>query len=300
MMAFILLSLAPGDYFDEMRLDPRVSPQTVQDLRSRAGESRPLVTRYGRWLRSVVRGDWGFSLLYNVPASVVLYPRLLNTLVLTVSGLVLSWCLSLVLGLGSALLDSSSVRRSLKVVNALLLAIPDVLLAFVLLLLALRNGEFPAPGVVANQPLFSATDAFQNFSYHFALPVGCLTLSTLPVFLAHIQKTLHETALQPFARAAQSYGIPRVRIVLRHLLPASANPLVSLAGLSFGNLLSSSLIVEVVFGLPGLGKLLLESVLQRDAYLVVDIAVLSSLFLVIGNFCADILLYALDPRIRRQ
>ena len=109
-----------------------------------------------------------------------------------------------------------------------------------------------------------------------------------------------EVLESPFIAAARAHGIPFRRLLLRHALPAAANPLVSLFGFSLGILLSSSVVIEGIFGWPGLGRLLIEAILERDFYLVVDAAVLATVFLIFGNLLADALLYALDPRIRAQ
>ena len=103
-----------------------------------------------------------------------------------------------------------------------------------------------------------------------------------------------------FITAGRGYGIPLRRLLFHHALPAAANPLISLFGYSLGILLSSSLLVEVIFGWPGLGLLLLEAILQRDFYLVIDAAMLATIFLITGNLLADVFLYASDPRIRAE
>jgi peptide/nickel transport system permease protein len=102
----------------------------------------------------------------------------------------------------------------------------------------------------------------------------------------------------PFVTAARAAGIPFRRVLLRHALPLAANPLISLAGLSIGTLMSSSLLIEVMFSWPGLGQLIVEAISQRDLLLVVDAGMLGTFFLIAGNFIADVLLYATDPRIR--
>jgi peptide/nickel transport system permease protein len=109
-----------------------------------------------------------------------------------------------------------------------------------------------------------------------------------------------EVLQSPFIVAAHAHGIPLRRLLLRHALPAAANPLISLFGFSLGILLSSSVVIEGIFGWPGLGQLLIEAILQRDFYLVVDATVLATVFLILGNLLADALLYAIDPRIRAE
>ena len=109
---------------------------------------------------------------------------------------------------------------------------------------------------------------------------------------------MKEALQSPFVMAARGYGIPLHRMLLRHALPAAANPLVSLFGLSLGLLASSSLVVEAIFSWPGLGQLLLEAIFNRDFFLVIDAGMLATACLILGNLLADVLLYAIDPRTR--
>jgi peptide/nickel transport system permease protein len=120
----------------------------------------------------------------------------------------------------------------------------------------------------------------------------------LPALIRHIRSAMIEVLDSPFIRAARGHGIPRLRLMLRYALPAAANPLISLFGSCAATILSAGLLVEVILSWPGLGPLLVEAIQTRDVYEVVGVVMLSSLFLVLGNLFADILLFAADPRIR--
>jgi peptide/nickel transport system permease protein len=134
---------------------------------------------------------------------------------------------------------------------------------------------------------------------HLVAPVTALVLSALPPLILHTRAALVEALNSEFVRFARANGIAKKRLVLRHALPAAANPMITLLGLSAGTLLSSSLLVEAIVGWPGLGHLLLQALLQRDLLVVAGAVLLSSIFLVSGNLLADILLYMTDPRIRQ-
>jgi peptide/nickel transport system permease protein len=130
------------------------------------------------------------------------------------------------------------------------------------------------------------------------LPVSVLVLTALPLLVRHVRSAMIGVLEAPFLQAARGHGIPRRRLLYRYALPAAANPLISLFGFSVGTLLSGSLLVEVVMSWPGLGPLLVEAILSRDLYVVIGGVLLSTLFLVIGNLIADLLLYWADPRTR--
>jgi peptide/nickel transport system permease protein len=120
----------------------------------------------------------------------------------------------------------------------------------------------------------------------------------LPILVRHVRAAMVEAMDAPFALSARAHGIPRLRLLFRHLLPAALNPLISLFGFSLGALLSASLLIEVIMGWPGLGPLFLDAIMARDFALVLGVVMLSTIFLVAGNLVADLLLYRMDPRIR--
>jgi len=298
-LSFIFTALAPGNYFDEMRLNPQISPDTVTALRAHYGVDRPIVVRYARWLSSVAHGDLGFSFAYNSPAAPLLWARAWNTLLLTFTATLISWLIALPLGIWSAERKGRVSDVAITSATGLLLAMPDLLLALGLLILAVRTGWFPTGGMVSvGSESLSWFSRIRDLILHMALPVTALVLSTLPLLVRHVRSAMSEVLGAGFLRAAQAHGIPRRTILYRYALPAAAHPLISLFGFSIGALLSGSLIVEVVMSWPGLGPLLLEAILARDLYLVIGGVMLSTIFLVTGNFIADLLLYWADPRIR--
>ena len=140
----------------------------------------------------------------------------------------------------------------------------------------------------------------RDVAWHLILPACGLAIVTLPVLARHIRSAMIHAIDAPFVRAARGHGIPPSRTFLRYVLPGASNPLISLLGFSLGAMLSASLLLEVVLSWPGLGPLLVEAILARDVYVVVGGVMLSSIFLVAGNFIADVLLFATDPRIRTE
>jgi len=292
-LSFAFADLAPGDYYSVLRADPRVSPETVENLRTRYGLDRPLPVKYANWVRSVVRGDFGYSLSYDGPVAPLLWPRIRATLLLTGTATVLAWLIAVPFGLWNAVQRGTWRDGLSRVVIGLLLTVPDLLVAILLLLLAVETGWFPAGGMES-----PGAASVRDAAWHLVLPVLVLTLGLAPVLVRHVRATLLEVMDSPFSLSAQAHGISRWRLLYRHLLPAAVNPLVSLFGLSLGTLLSASLLIEVVMGWPGLGPLFLDAILARDFAIVLAVIMLSTTFLVLGNLVADILLYRLDPRIR--
>jgi peptide/nickel transport system permease protein len=300
-VTFVLAELAPGDPLGELRLDPRVSPETVEVMRQRYGLDGPLHERYARWVVSVARGEWGWSFTHDQPVGRLLMPRILNTLLLTVTAMALAWCLALPLGVVSAARPRGWLDRSVAVGSSLLLAVPELLLALGAVLLAVRTGWFPSGGMrsIGAGDLDGMARAV-DLLRHLALPAAVLALGALPVLVRHVRAAVAEALASRFVVAARACGIPPARLVTHHALPAAANPLVALAGLSVAGLLSTSFVVEVVFGWPGLGALLLTAIFARDLHVVVAAVLLSFALAVAGNLLAEIGLRLVDPRVRRE
>ena len=298
-LSFAVLELAPGDFFAEMQADARVGAQTVDGLRAQYGLTQSPVVRYWEWLRSFVQGDLGFSLAHRAPVSSVIWTRAANTLLLTIPAMLVTWGLALPLGVWIARHRNRWVDRVCSGVTSTLVALPDLLVALLLLLLALRTGLFPTGGMFspdADELGFGAR--LLDLGTHAFLPLCALIATTLPSVVRHVRASVIEAAEAPAVQAARGYGIARSRITSHYVLPLAANPLVSLAGLSIATLLSTSLLIEVVMSWPGLGPLLVEALLAKDVHVVLSASMLASALLVIGNLAADLTLYAVDPRIR--
>jgi peptide/nickel transport system permease protein len=298
-LSFALLSAAPGNFADELRLNPQISADTVAALKTEYGIDKPWPARYLRWLESIVRGEFGYSLSYRCHVGTLLWPRVRNTLLLTTLGTLLAWIIAIPWGMLVALHRDKWLDRVSSGVNAILLAIPELVLGLLLLLFAARTGWFPTGGMLSTNSADAATAGkMRDLLVHLVLPVLALALGTAPLLIRYVKAAIAEVLQMPFIESAQLLGISTTRIVIRHALPAAANSLISLLGFSIGALLSASLLIEVVLGWPGLGSLILESLLARDIYVVMAVVLLSSVFMVLGNLIADLLLYWSDPRIR--
>jgi peptide/nickel transport system permease protein len=299
LLSFFLAQLAPGDFFDTLRLSPQTSSQTIEHLRSEYGLDLPFFTRYRHWLVSVLHGRMGISLAYSTPVGPLIAGRVRNTLLLTSCALALSWLLALPLGIWSAVKRGSWPARIGELVVSTILTVPELLVFLALALLAVRTGWFPAGGMFSPatyglSPLVRARDLM----HHLVLPALGLALVTVPTLFRHVRSTFTETLDAPFLRAARGHGIPEFHLIFRYALPAAANPLISLLGFSVGSMLSMSLLAEVILSWPGIGPLLLDAIMARDTYVVIAVVMTSSVFLIVGNFLADVLLFLSDPRIR--
>ena len=299
LLSFMLSQVAPGDFYSQLRNDPRMSPETVAALRAQAGIDRPFPIRYAAWIVAVSRGDFGYSLAYHRPVAPLLKERIGATLILTGAATLTTWLLAVPVGIWSAARRGKWGDRVSTVAVSLVLAVPDLVLAIALLHLSVQTGWLPAGGKISRgYAQLGFIQQLRDVAWHMVLPVTVLVAGSTPVLIRHTRASILEVMEAPFAMSARAQGIPSRRLLYRHLLPAALNPLISLLGLSLGSLLSASLLVEIVTGWPGLGPLFLEAIMARDFAVVLAVVMLSAAFLVIGNLVADLLLYRFDPRIR--
>lgn len=281
---FLLAEAAPGDYYAALRLDPRISEAAIATWSARHGLDRPLPVRYARWLGSVARGELGWSLSHQAPVGPLLADRAARTLVLTATATALAWLVALPWGAWAAVRPRRWADRVGEGTSALLLAVPELVVALAFLLWAAAN----------DWPVLGGADL-----RHLPLPAVALAAVALPQVLRHVRSAVAGALAEPWAAAARAHGIGGARL-LRGALRAAAPPLVTLLGLSLGGLLSGSFVIEIVLGWPGMGPLLYEAILARDLHVVVAAILLAAALLLAGNLVADLLLVIADPRVRDE
>ncbi len=288
-LCFLFTEMAPGSFFDELRLNPQVSPETITNLRSRYGLDQPLVVRYGRWVKSAAHADFGYSIAYNAPVAPLLWGRAKNTLLLTTTGMLLTWLISVPLGVWLAARRGRMLDHVFGLASSFIVSIPEVVIAVALLAIVVRWRLLPLSAGPLHSEAISLWSRVQDLS--------AIILESA-IIVRHVRASVLEVLGTPFVQAAHSFGISRARVLFRHVLPAAASPAISLFGFSLAGLVSGSLLIEVICGWPGLGPLILEATLARDFYLVIGGIMLSAFFMVGGNLIADVMLLAADPRIR--
>ena len=300
-LCFLFTDLAPGNFFDEMKLNPQISSDTVAALRSQYGLNRPLPVRYGRWVQSVMKGEWGYSFAYNSPVRGLIVLRARNTLLLTSLATLVAWLIAVPLGVWTASRKGSWPDRICMSGTSFFIAVPEMVVVFGLLYFVIRSHALPAGGMLSRGfEQLGIAEKMIDLAKHLIVPVLTLVLAGLPILVRHVRASMIEVLNTPFIAAARGHGISQTRILFRYALPAGANPLMSLFGLSLAGLLSGSLLVEVITGWPGLGPLLLEASISRDLYVVIGVVMSSTVFMIMGNLLADALLVAVDPRVRTE
>src|SRR5256714_3075467 len=255
-LCFLFTDLAPGNFFDEMKLNPQISSDTVAALRAQYGLDRPLPVRYWRWVQSVMKGEWGYSFAYNSPVRGLIMLRARNTLLLTGLATLMAWLIAVPLGVWTASRKGSWPDRVCMSGTSFFLAVPEMVVVFGLLYFVTRTHALPAGGMMSRGfEQFGLAEKVIDLAKHLIVPVLTLVLASLPVLVRHVRASMIEVLNAPFIAAARGHGISRGRILFRYALPVGANPLISLFGLSLAGVLSRLLLVGVITGLPGVGAL---------------------------------------------
>jgi len=238
-LCFLFTDLAPGNFFDEMKLNPQISSDTVASLRSQYGLDRPLPVRYGRWVHSVMKGEWGYSFAYNSPVRGLILLRAPNTLLLTGCATLIAWLIAVPLGVWTASRAGGWPDRVCMSGTSFCIAVPEMVVVFGLLYFSIRTHALPAGGMFSRGfEQFGFAEKMIDLAKHLIIPVLTLVLASLPILVRHVRASMIEVLNAPFMAAARGHGISRSRVLFGYALPAGANPLISLFGLSLAGLLS--------------------------------------------------------------
>ena len=285
-LSFVVVDLAPGDFFSTLRLNPSISPDLIQQMEVEFGYGQPLVVRYGRWVWRVLHLDLGMSIAYRVAVVDLIASRALNTVILAAASMVFSWALAIPIGTIVALRRGSVTDRALS------------FLSFLLMYLALETGWFPVGGTTSvDYPLLDPLDKVADRATHLVLPVIVLGTSGMASLMRLMRSNILEIQHADYVRTARAKGLSEWRVVGKHILRNALNPFVTLAGYELGTLLGGAALVEAVMNLQGLGTLMLDAVRSLDIYLVMGSVLMSAVLLLLGNLVADVALTMVDPRI---
>jgi peptide/nickel transport system permease protein len=291
--AVALLSLAPGSVATVI-LGENATPAAVSALNARLGLSEPLWQQYGHWARHALTGDLGTSPLTGQGVTQAILDRLPVTLELALLALVLSLTVALLLAVISAATPGRWPDRLIGAISSAFLAVPAFIAGPVLIyLLALKAGWFPVSGWA------HLSDGLGPNLRSAALPVLAVSLTEIAAFQRLLRTDLLGTLREDYVVAARAKGMRRGYVMFRHALRPSSFSLVTLAGISLGRLIGGTVVVEILFGLPGLGQLVSASIISRDLITVQGVVVFVAVAYVLVNTLVDISYGFLDPRVRR-
>jgi len=288
-----LLSLAPGSVADVM-LGENATPEAVEQLNVRLGLDQPLWQQYVDWLGSAVRGDLGTSPLTGVEVTQAILDRLPVTLQLAAMALLISLVVSIFLAVLAASMPGTLVDRGINAISSAFLAIPAFIAGPLLVyFLAVQLGWFPVSG------WSHIEDGLGPNLQSALLPAIAVSLTEIAAFHRLLQTDLLGTLREDYVAAARAKGMTRMYVMFRHALRPSSFSLITLAGISLGRLIGGTVVVEIIFGLPGLGQLVASSITLRDVITVQGVVVFVAIAYVGLNTLVDVSYGLLDPRVRK-
>ena len=298
LISFFIIRLSPVDPLAELKLNPSVSPATVERERQRLGLDKPIIVQYGKWACSFVQGDLGVTST-GEKVSQKLKERIPNTLLLTSIVILLTWLVGVPLGIIAAVNWKTPFDRILTVLTSIGMAIPSFFFAVLLLIFAVKTGWFPIGGLTSpNFADMSFIGKLWDITHHLILPVIVLFTISLAGLQRQMRANMLDVLDSDYVKFARAKGLSEFSVIYKHALRNAINPMITLLGFEFAGLLSGAALTEYVFQYPGLGRLILEAVMKSEINLVMASLMMGAIMLVLGNLIADILLIITDPRIR--
>jgi peptide/nickel transport system permease protein len=291
-LIFAVVQILPGDVA-VMILGTSATPGDLAALRVKLGLDRPAPLRYLDWIGGAVRGDWGASLLYQVPVRPLVLERLGRSAVLAGLALVVAVPLAVGLGVLSALRRGRLADQLVGLTTLVAVSLPEFILGTVLVLVVAFHFELLPPS-----SLIDPGTSLWRAAPSLILPIATLVLSLLAHMTRMTRATMLEVLEQPYVRAARLRGLRPRRVVLRHALRNALLPTVGIVAINVGYLIGGIVVVETVFAYPGLGRLMVDAVNHRDVPVIQMAALVIAVTYALANLAADLAYAYLDPRIR--
>ncbi len=290
---FALIGLMPGDPVAlETMADPDITPAGITRLRQIYGADTPLIERYRHWAGAALQGELGFSRTQHRPVMEIVPAALGNTIVLTGTAFALATVVAIALGTLAAVHSGSWLDRMIALLTYVGISIPTFWLGLMLIyLFAVRLGWLPAGGMP--QP----TEGAGGRIAHFVLPVLTLVIVEIGAPTRYVRAAMLEVLNQDYVRAAHARGLPRWRVILRHALRNAMIPVTTIIVLGLGHLFSGALLTETIFAWRGMGRLILEAVMDNDYNLALVCLLFITATVLAASILTDVAYSWLDPRI---
>lgn len=304
-ITFVIIQLPPGDFVTAYVAQLQstgtfVSEEQAQGLREQFGLDRPMYVQYYRWVTEFIQGDFGVSMLYNRPVKAVIGDRLALTIVLTLASVLFTWALALPIGILSAVRQYSFVDYASTFVGFIGLAIPNFLLSLVVMYVGFAYFDTDVGGLFSTEYQNAPWSAGKvvNLLQHLWLPAIILGLAGTAQLIRIMRNNLLDELEKPYVVTARAKGLPEYKTILKYPVRVALNPFISTIGYTLPYLVSGTIIVSIVLGLPTVGPLLYQALLAQDMFLAGTIILLVGAMTVVGTLISDILLVWSDPRIR--
>lgn len=300
-ISFAVIHLAPGKPTDLMvQLDPRVDFEAREKLNAIYGLDKPLYIQYLNWLKKLGKFDFGRSFTDNRPVTQKILERLPITILINVLAMIIIFLFSIPIGIKSAVKRGSFFDKTTTIFVFLGFAMPSFWLGLLLMsFFGVRLGILPVSGIVSlDFENFTIFNKALDMARHLILPVAVAAIGGLAGVSRYMRQSMLNAISQDYIRTARAKGLPEKTVIYKHALRNALLPIITILGLSIPALISGSVILETIFSIPGVGRLMVESVFARDYNVIMTGLVVSALLTLLGNLIADIAYVYADPRIR--
>jgi peptide/nickel transport system permease protein len=298
-LIFVILHLAPGDP-TSIYFSPDVDPEVIELMRRNLGLDQPIHIQYWRWLTSFLQGDFGHSFAQHRPVIEILKDAIPNTLLLSAVSLLIIFSVGLLVGTVQAVRQYSLADNLATVISFFFYSMPGFWFALMLVLIfSYKFQLLPASGMtsVSYEYLSPGKQLWDRF-VHLLMPAVALGIGEAAGVARYARGGLLEVIRQDYIRTARAKGLSERKVIFKHALRNAMIPVVTLFGLSIPFLLSGAVLVETIFAWPGMGRVIVTGILQRDYPVVMATTFLFATFVILGNLLADVLYAFVDPRIR--
>lgn len=298
---FLLLRLAPGDPTQRF-LSPELSPLLLEKIKKSFLLDKPLLEQYLIFIKNIFSGDFGISYNYRIPVMSVIWNTLPFTLIFATISFSLQISISLLLVFFISRRRNSFLDRLLGKINLVFYSIPTMIVGmFLIFIFSLQLNLLPMSGLHSvDFDNASVWDKLINYSVHLILPLATLSLPGIIVFYGYLRNNIDEVYKRSFVLFLRTCGENEKIIFRKHVLPNSAEPLISVLGTELSILLSGTLITENIFGLPGMGRLIVDAILTRDYPLVVGCVFVSAFLVIIANTVADVVKVNINKKLASE
>lgn len=300
-ITFAIIHLSPGGFVRaNMEMNTKISPDSMERLKTLYGLDKPLHEQYFSWLWRFVRFDFGESFIDNRPVIDKVLERLPATLLLNLVSLTVIFFLGIVIGVTSALKRNSFYDRFMTLFTFVGYSVPTFWLALILMMIfAVKLQILPVSGITSfNYDMMPIGEKIADIAWHLILPVFITAFGGLAYISRYVKSSMIESLTQQYTVAAYAKGISENRIIYRSALKNSLLPVITLLGLSLPGLIGGSFIFETIFAWPGMGRLAYESAMTFDYPVIMGTVTMAAFLTLFGNLIADISYALVDPRIR--
>lgn len=292
-VCYFIMKAAPGNPI-QMYMNPHMNYKQIEIIRKNLGLDRPIIIQYFCWLKEVLHGNFGNSLVSFTPVSQEILQRLVPTIILSGISMVATFILGIFLGVVGGIHRNDYIGRIIDIFSNISIAMPSFLLALILIIVfTVELNLLPSIGMYG-----IGDKTIGSLILHLIMPVTAVVLTDVGGIIQYIKNSIEIEADKDYVRTALGKGLSKEKVFYGHILKNSILPVVTLVGLSLPNIVMGSVVIEQIFGWPGIGRMAYNAVTSFDYPAIMATTLLASVLLIIGNLISDILYIVIDPRVK--